>query len=231
MIKKSIVQEDLITLSSQLSKMLKRSFGKGPDSCFCTYDNGVFCVRVKKFITPAEQVLLEKNEKSFAFKFRSIIMEKILDDFKVLLREVLEVDFERYYYDWNYHSNTGFIMYKKEGNSPPSMHMVDLEEKVLQTYSSIYKLPTEVTFSKVGTAIVLAQCNEVLLPIEKELFAQGNYNLLYEHRTYVKDSVIENKIEFAANFQQELQDIFLLWDYASNSNYLVFCLKATKREM
>ncbi|MCD8509906.1 MAG: DUF2294 domain-containing protein [Bacillus sp. (in: Bacteria)] len=227
---KSIIQEDLINLSSQLSKMIKRSFGKGPDSCFCTFDEDVLIVRVKKFITPAEQVLLEKNERNFAQKFRSHIISDILDSFKEKLRDELEVEFDHFYHDWNFDTNTGFILFINANSvsiqpfQEQNTGTETLKENITRTFSSIYKQPGHVQLKNIGNNIVIAHCQDTLLPIEKELFEQGNYELLYNHMEYVKSGIMENKLLFDSNFQQGIQDIFLLWDYDNHSTYLVFYL-------
>ncbi|MGQ4667236.1 Na-translocating system protein MpsC family protein [Metabacillus halosaccharovorans] len=77
----SYYQEDLLLLSSTLSKILKRRFGKGPEICSVTLHSNRIIAFIRKYITPAEEVLLKNDNVNLVYKFRSAVMEDVVDEF------------------------------------------------------------------------------------------------------------------------------------------------------
>ncbi|MDQ0256953.1 uncharacterized protein YbcI [Evansella vedderi] len=231
MIKEKKDQEDLIYISSQLSKLLKKSFGKGPDSCFSILHQNMLFVNLRQFTTPAEEVLLFKKEKSFALKFRSIILQSVFEKFKPEMKKTLSLEFDSFFHDWNYDTNSGFILFTKKTKTANQTGKLDrlknqyLEESIFNCYSETYKTPQSIDLWKINNNLIMAKCHDILLPIEKELFRQGHYELLYNHLVEIKYSIIEHKRNFSFSLDREIIDMFLVWDYDLNNNYLILYLK------
>ena len=74
-------QENLFYLSSTYSKLLKRRFGKGPETCYIISKNSRLYVFMRNFMTPAEEVLVEKQELNLALQFRSTVINAVTKEF------------------------------------------------------------------------------------------------------------------------------------------------------
>lgn len=103
-------QENLLYLSSTFSKLLKRRFGKGPETCYVILKGNRIYVYMRNFITPAEESLINNDEVDLAAKFRSTVINIIIKEFILEVSKVLGSSFDHFLHDWNYEKNTGILL-------------------------------------------------------------------------------------------------------------------------
>lgn len=228
MIKEKKRQEELTFVSSQISKRLKSSFGKGPDSCFSTLEEKVLFVHIRKFRTPSEEVLLQRNEIGLALTFRNTIMTAIFENIKQELIDTFDLDFNSFFQDWNFETNTGLLMFHAERVSLFSEDKRDtndfLTNRIHIAYSETCKVPTKVEIYNLNN-IFIAGNYGVLSALEVELFQKGHFEILRAHSYSVKHHLQARKHLFIPAFRQELVDMYIYWDYKRNKNYMIFYLK------
>ncbi|MFA9556342.1 Na-translocating system protein MpsC family protein [Evansella sp. AB-rgal1] len=232
MIKEKKRQEDLTYVSSQLSKRLKSSFGKGPDSCFSTFEEGMLYIHIRKFITPSEEVLLKRNKKGLALTYRNVILEAIIEDLKIELNKIFKVSFTHFFQDWDFDTNSGLLLMMTTSYNPPhiknnnySINNNLIIEKIQNAYIEAYKKPNDITISQINENIYVAECKHNFLPIELELYKQGNYEILLNHSYDIKRRLTEYKPLFISAFKRIVNDIFVMWDYDEDKNIVVFFVK------
>ncbi|SDZ23063.1 Uncharacterized protein YbcI [Evansella caseinilytica] len=225
-------QKELTSLSSYLSKLIKKKFGKGPEACFCTIHDNLFIVHVKNFKTPAEEVLLEKDEKKLAASFRSVIMEAILGQFLEEVAAVLGASYQRFFHDWNYENNNGAILLL-QNQMPGRINDFSLDqqfqpfliEKVRHVYYELRKVPAEITIQNVNQHICVIECTGLMPPSEQLLYEKGYADILNAMSLEMKQQFYRHEKHFQMVFNREIRDIFLMEDYVKDKNYITIFLQ------
>ncbi|MEC1525620.1 Na-translocating system protein MpsC family protein [Neobacillus niacini] len=219
-------QENLVYLSSTFSKLLKRSFGKGPESCHVILKGYRLYVYMRNFITPAEEVLISQGQVELAHNFRSAVIHSVAQEFIVEVSVALGISFDYFFHDWNYDKNTGIFLL----DQPQSNHEEKIENSLQKSLfnlienvaSHYHKKPVNLKIVKFTQNICAIESKEVLLPLEKLVYEKGNVDLLLHQAWDIKDGYWKNKDQFEELFNRLIEDIFIMWDYKNNRNYLVF---------
>ncbi|PGT82268.1 MULTISPECIES: Na-translocating system protein MpsC family protein [Bacillaceae] len=224
-------QEDLLLLSSTLSKLLKQRFGKGPETCYVTLHSNRLVIFIKKYITPAEAVLLKNNNVSLLQKFRSAVMEEVFTEFGKEAHDCLGISFDSYYDDWNFKRNTGIMILENSGSKewlettvPPTIRE-NLFNGIISVSEEIYKVPSRVEIIRMNQNMYAVECREPLIQIEKVLYRKGHIELLQERSNDIKNSFIKQKEVFESIFTTVVEDIFMIWDYKNDRSYIFFYLQ------
>lgn len=221
-------QEDLIILSSSLSKLLKRKFGKGPETCYASLKEGMISVHIKNFITPAEEVLIENKEINLAYNFRSAIMKAIFQEFKREITNILEVECEEIFHDWNYSINTGMILIILEesigelSNRPDIVDSEKLLEVAKGVGQKIHKVPTGYSFFKLNQNSYAISYNGTMTQIEYILYKKGKLELLRQRSEEIKKEYTNSLILFERTFGRKIKELFFIWDYENDTSYIIF---------
>jgi uncharacterized protein YbcI len=215
-----------VYLSSTFSKLLKRRFGKGPETCNVFLKGNRFYVYMRNFITPAEEVLLKQDKLELAVNFRSSIINAVTEEYLPQVSKVLGVSFDYFYHDWNYDKNTGILLLDHTQSDHEENIESSLERNLFilieNVGSSYYKKPAFLKVVKFTQNICAIESKEVLLPLEKLVYEKGNVELLLHHSWEIKKGYWENKGQFEVLFNRLIEDMFMMWDYKNNRNYLVF---------
>jgi len=226
----SYYQEDLLLLSSTLSKILKRRFGKGPEMCSVTLHSNRIIAFVRKYITPAEEVLLKNDNVNLVYKFRSAVMEDVVDEFIGEVKDSLGMSFDSYFEDWNFNRNTGMLIVENSHSRNwmnTDIHPA-LKEKLFEGISvvknEIYKAPTSMEIIKINQNMYAVECRDTLIRMEKILYNKGYFGLLQERSNDIKNSYFFHKGKFDSIFETRVEDIFLFWDYKNDRSYMFFYL-------
>jgi uncharacterized protein YbcI len=216
----------LVYLSSTFSKLLKRSFGKGPETCTVILKGNRFYVYMRNFITPAEEVLIKQDKLELAVNFRSSIINAVTEDYLPEVSKVLGISFDNFFHDWNYDKNTGILLLDQS----QSGHEENLENTFVNNLfalienvgSNYYKKPASLKIIKFTQNICAIESTEVLLPLERLVYEKGSFELLNHQSREIKNGYWKNKEQFEGIFKRLIEDMFMMWDYKNNRNYLVF---------
>ncbi|MBY0121761.1 Na-translocating system protein MpsC family protein [Bacillus sp. S/N-304-OC-R1] len=225
-------QEDLLQLSSTLSKMLKQRFGKGPESCFVTLHTGKLIVYIRNFITPAEEVLITTEEMNLAYDFRTLLMNHIAkelithDAFKVL-----DFNYVSFHQDWDYETNTAILLFEEESlstdldvkNKP--YYYEKMAQQIKYISAELHKAPQAMELMKISPNLLAVRCSGVMLEIEKVLNKKGHQDLLQERSWEIKKSFQDKKDSFTNIIGKEVECIYILWDYIKDRNFIFFYLQ------
>lgn len=226
----SYYQEDLLLLSSTLSKILKRRFGKGPEMCFVTLHSNRIIAYIRKYITPAEEVLLKNDNVNLVYKFRSAVMEDVIDEFIWEVKDSLGMSFDSYFEDWNFNRNTGMLILENSQSRNwinTDIHPA-LKEKLFEgisvVHNEIYKAPTSMEIIKINQNMYAVECRDTLIQMEKILYNKGYFGLLQERSNDIKNFYFLHKKKYDFIFETKVEDIFLFWDYKNDRSYMIFYL-------
>jgi uncharacterized protein YbcI len=181
---------------------------------------------MRNFITPAEEVLIKQNKVELAMNFRSAIIDAVTEEYLPEVSKVLGISFDSFFHDWNYDRNTGILLL----DNPLSDHEENIEKSfennlftlIESVGSSYYKKPASLKVVKFTQNICAIESKEVLLPLERIVYEKGNLELLLHQAWEIKKGYWRNKELFEGLFNRLIEDMFIMWDYKENRNYLVF---------
>jgi uncharacterized protein YbcI len=219
-------QENLVYLSSTFSKLLKRRFGKGPESCNVILKGNRFYIYMRNFITPAEEVLMTQGQLELAHNFRSAVINSVTQEFIPEVSRALGITFNYFLHDWNYDKNTGILLLDNGESNHEEKIDNSLQNSLFHLIENVgsgyHKKPYSMKIVKFTQNICAIELKDVLLPLERFVYEKGNVDLLLHHAWNIKVGYWKNKEQFESLFGRLIEDMFIMWDYKNNRNYLVF---------
>jgi uncharacterized protein YbcI len=226
------LHEKLMNISSLTSKMLRKNFGRGPDSCFA-FSNGPFLVLyIRGFLSPMESVLLESGNSDNIDMSRTIVMEKILLQLKGILEIEFETDVKSAYHDWNYNQNTGMITVEFESNvtgvvatSGETPILKNLMNEVDRISNIVQKKPEKTEAFAITPKVYLVKREGILVEIEKLLIEKGYEQTLLVTKDELEKSFLHHNGHFEEIFSRPVADILVDWDLHNDDSIICFVLK------
>ncbi|MFC0471122.1 Na-translocating system protein MpsC family protein [Halalkalibacter kiskunsagensis] len=226
MIKKGSRQQDLTYLSSYICKVMKKMFGKGPESCTIASENNLVIAKVQQFITPAEEVLLNRNELSLALKFRTTLLKAFFEETQEELSTMTDLVLDSFYHDWDYETNHGLLIFAAgqsfsvDDNNEGDVFTSALRDQVKLISSKVHSEPNFVNLRIVHPTIYIVECVGGL--VEQE---QKNEIFLVEKSQEIRKNYKRFSKELESTFNCLIQNLFITWSYAKDKYYLVIYLK------
>ncbi len=218
-------------LSSTLSKMLKKRFGKGPEACYITFYSNRLIINIRNFITPAEEVLVKNNNLNLVHNFRAGVMEEVFREFSQQASTVLGTTFDTYFNDWDYDTNTGILLLENGDSKNWNGENIDIQLKeklykqIISISSDVHKVPNKLQCMKITQNMVVVECEGILLQIENILLKKGYIDVILEQTRDIKKSYLERKELFEHIFNRVVEGMFITWDFQNDRNCIFFYLK------
>ncbi|WP_161568183.1 Na-translocating system protein MpsC family protein [Anaerobacillus alkaliphilus] len=224
-------QDNLLHLGSLFSKMLKQRFGKGPETCLVTIYDSRLTVFIRKYITPAEEVLIESNQYNLAYEFRNVVIAKVIDEFVEEAKVILGHPLHTYFCDWDYEKNTGVIVIDNGKSYEYSESMIStklkgkLAEQIARVSSGVHKVPSSIDIIKLNQNMFAVECQETMLEVEKVLFRKDCMDILQERSREIKKSYVNQRELFELAFGRVIEGLFMTWDFKNDRSYIFFYLQ------
>jgi uncharacterized protein YbcI len=219
-------QEDLLSISSSFSKIIKRGFGKGPETCYTVLKENRLYVYIRNFMTPAEEILAEKQDYNLITKFRSSVITALSKEIVQEASQLLGISFESLYQDWNYNTNSGILLLVNNSSNPDLKIGDSFERKLFQLIrmvgSQLHKVPRELKVVKYTQNICAIELKGIMLPLENMLIEYGDSDLLLTHTREIKKGYYQHKQLFEQLFNRLVEDLFMMWDCQNNKSILIF---------
>lgn len=219
-------QEDLLYISNNFSRILKRSFGKGPESCYTLLKENRLYVYMRNFVTSGEEALINNKEYNLARNFRFRVIQAVSDELVEIVTKVLGTSFDSLYQDWNYESNTGMLLLANQNDynevKVEAIFKKDLFDMIIKVGSELHKVPNELAIIKFTQNVCAIEARGSLLWLETHLYEQGEINVLHSRSRKIKKGYLKHKILFEEIFNRSIDDIFIMWDFKNKKNYLIF---------
>ncbi|WEG12874.1 Na-translocating system protein MpsC family protein [Pullulanibacillus sp. KACC 23026] len=223
-------QQDLLKLSSSVSKIIKRYFGKGPSNCYATFYEARLTIYINKFATPAETVLVQNNKIAIAHSFRMAVMEHVAEEIKDKVDSLFGVRFDSQYSDWDFELDSGIIMMEKCSSKKAFQNvemplLANLKKQINQVSALVHKTPTNISVFKVSPKLYGVKCEGVMYQIEKTLYEKGHLDILHQCSIEIKKNYQKHLDSFEKVFGRTIEGLFIIWDYKNEENYIFFSLQ------
>lgn len=223
--------DELTQLSTWLSKLLKKRFGKGPETCHMSVQGDRLLIYIRQYMTPVEDVMKKSGRLELAHQVRAVVIDKVYEEFVEAASDMMGVKLDRYYHDWDYNRNAGILMLEQETSTGGSIDREEaslksrLFKQMMQVGSLVHKPPHSMNLLRFGSNVLVVECLGVLLHIERVLADQGDPKLLYERSMEIKDCYLSHKDGFERAMGREIEGLFKLWDFKRDRSYTFFYLK------
>ncbi|MEO2078153.1 MAG: Na-translocating system protein MpsC family protein [Bacillus sp. (in: firmicutes)] len=227
------LQQKLMDISSLTSKLLRKNFGRGPESCFAFANERFLVFYIRGFMSPIESTLLEHGNSDNIDISRNIVMKTVLNQLKGILELEFEQDIESFYHDWNYPQNTGMITVQFENavtlfvdrNQDTHVDLNPLIDEVDRISVLVEKKPEKTEAYFISPKIFLVKRDGILVRIEKALIAKGFEQTLSVTKDELEKSYLHRDGRFEEIFSNPVTDIFVDWDFHEDNSIICFVLK------
>ncbi|GAE26108.1 hypothetical protein JCM9140_2136 [Halalkalibacter wakoensis JCM 9140] len=225
------LQEQLNHISSYTSKLLRKKFGRGPESCSATLSKHYLLLHIRGFISPMEEVLLQQGKSYDVDHARTLIIANVLDELKGVVQISFGVDVKEYYHDWNFPNNTGIILLVFEENVAGYEdqftfdNIKKFEEEVARISALVQKVPNSIETIPLSETVFLVERKGILIAIEKALISKGFEKQLIATKDELEKDYFHRYSKFNEILSREIQDIFIDWDLHDDKSIMIFKLK------
>lgn len=225
------ILQKLTELTVLISRLLRKSFGRGPDSCNAYANQRYLVFYIRGFMSPMEAVLLEHGSVEQINFSRSIVMKSVLGQLRGVLEMDLEQDVQNFYHDWNYDKNTGVIIVVFETDITPGDESEDfsicnpLIDEIERISVLVQKLPERTEVYQISPKLYLVKRIGILIPLEKALIAKGYRQILLDTMEDLEKSYYGSDKGFEAIFKQPIADIFVDWNLNEDNSIICFMLR------
>ncbi|UOF91662.1 DUF2294 domain-containing protein [Fodinisporobacter ferrooxydans] len=226
------LQEKLNQLGNYTSQLLRKNFGRGPESCYATFRTPFVIFYIRGFLSPMEEVLLKQGHSDTIDVSRSIVIESLLPELKGVIQVTLETEIREFYHDWNFPNNTGIIAAVMDPTSSQVEPLDDgfpvqekLEYEITRISHMVEKTPDKIESFQISPKLYVVMRTGILVPVEKALVAKGYQQILAVTKDEMEKASFHRDGVFEEVFQQQVADIFVDWNVKEDKSLMCFVLK------
>ncbi|MFD2381553.1 Na-translocating system protein MpsC family protein [Paenibacillus xanthanilyticus] len=214
-------------ISTWVSKMLRKNFGRGPETCQAFLRHPYLTVTIRGFLSPMEVILLENGHLDSIESSRRIVMNSVLNQLKGVLEVEFDQDVLHFYHDWNFERNTGMIIAVFEGSAAEDDNAADpfpereaLTAEAARISLLVEKTPERTEAYRITPKLYLVKRTGILVPIEKALIAKGYQQALLVTKDELEISYFRREGRFEEIFRQSVAELFVDWNFAEDNSLL-----------
>ncbi|GGN97787.1 Na-translocating system protein MpsC family protein [Saccharibacillus kuerlensis] len=218
-------KETISLVTSYVGKLLRKRFGKGPESVSVFLCERCIVFHLKNFMGPVEKFLLtQEEEKAFRYT-RELLMESLLPELKVFLQENAGMDVSEFYYDWGVHNASGAIVGMfdpKTEHSPDYPGKADVHNKVIDVTAAIQKIPEHIDSWWVHPKMLAVFRQGITVLLEKEMVELGYTEVLKAAKRRLEKRMLEQEANAGAILNKTLTDLYADWDFDRDRSIVIY---------
>lgn len=222
-------------IGSSIGKLLRETFGKGPETVYVTMSSNYITVYLRNFISPPERVLLEQDQIFIVHQMRDKLMETVMPLITALIEEITGNSIREFYYDWNLHDKTGMLVGISSGLFQQS-ELIDesyggkqeLEREIVRISHLSQKAPDEISSCEVSPRTIIVIRNGILVRIEKELIRAGLQDTLKTVKRNLEKSYLHNNGHLETILGRMITDVFVDWDFDHDRSIIVILMNSKR---
>ncbi|MEC1524289.1 Na-translocating system protein MpsC family protein [Neobacillus niacini] len=231
----SPIYKQTAELSSYISKILRDSFGKGPESVHVSLGKTFMIVYIRNFLTPTEKVLLNQKQDENVQQVRDLVMHTLIPEIKAYIKIVTGMEIREFYYDWGLHNKSAMftgICSDSTGIDVPINEeftgKAELIDEINKLSSESEKKPEEIYACQINHRSIMVIRNGILVRIEKQLIRQGMQEQLKLAKRTLEKGLLHNNNHFEGILKTQIIDIFVDWDFDLDKSVIVLVTNPTK---
>ncbi|MDO3408188.1 Na-translocating system protein MpsC family protein [Saccharibacillus sp. CPCC 101409] len=219
--------------TSYVAKLLRARFGKGPESIGVFLSDKCIMFHLRNFMGPVEQFLLTQEEEKAFRHTRELLMESLLPEMKIYLKEIAGLGISEFYYDWGLHNASGMIVGLIQ--PIPGEPSADYEGKELlhaqiaQVTAEIQKTPEYMDSWWVAPRALAVFRQGITLLLEKEMVELGYSEVLKAAKRRLEKRKLEQEVEAGEILDKTVTDVYVDWDFDRDRSIAVYIFKEDVR--
>lgn len=218
-------------VGSYVGKILRDTFGKGPESVFVSINNSIITIHLRNFISPMESVLMARDEEKTVQQTRDILMQSLIPEIKAYVKIVTGIEIKEFYYDWGLHNKSGIFVGISSEDEKIKMEDYSgkeaLHNEIINISIRAQKAPEEIYSSFLNPRTLILIRNGILVSIEKEFIRLGYQEVLLIAKRNLEKRLLHNNTYFETILNRRVMDIFVDWDFTLDRSVMVFILNQT----
>ncbi|WP_018751803.1 Na-translocating system protein MpsC family protein [Paenibacillus sanguinis] len=218
-------------IASHIGKMLRDTFGKGPQSIYVSIDHTFIVIYLRNFLTPTEKLLFSQGQIRTVQHTRDIVMASLIPEIKAYLTLLTGINTVEFYYDWELHNRSGVLVARQaeewaeelatpmtyEGKEP-------LHQEIGWISDQIQKRPDEIDSFMINDRTLLITRSGVLIDLSKELMGLQLEEPLKQAINHLEKKYLRNNTSIEQIFNTTIVDVFVDWDFAADTSIIVLIL-------
>ena len=221
-------------ISSAIGKLFRDNFGKGPEAIFVSIAKPYITIYLRNFLAPMEKILLkQENELKFQ-ETRDLLMKELTPEIQLIISSQAGVKVDKIYYDWSVENSSGILFTELDSNLDETIEdyldypaKEQVHEEISRFTQKAQKSPKQLTSSMLNSRTLISRREDILVLIEKELIQSGFENQLRLSKRKLEKSLIDKQF-LESVLHQEIQDLFVDWDFDNDTGFVIFILKPKK---
>ncbi|SDO18543.1 Na-translocating system protein MpsC family protein [Alkalicoccus daliensis] len=220
------------TMANCVGRMLRDSFGKGPESAFTKLGDSYVIILLKGFLSPMEKIILEEQGPDALHALRESMMSQITQKIQFEAEKITGNTFNEFFFDWNINNRSGVLVglkpqaYKNAKKEEEDMehdfpYKKELEEKFSQLSAIAERTPDRITSIKVDRRTILMVREGILVDIEKKLIEMGEGRSLKVAKRDVEKKLFNKKDLIRNILKVNIQEIFVDWNFRDDKSTIV----------
>ncbi len=219
--------DQLNTISSYVSKLIRKKFGRGPKSCRTTANRHFLVTYIQGFLSPMEEVLLSQGQRDQVEKARTVIIDHMIEELTGVVQVSLDMEVDECYHDWNIPNKSGVIIFvfnntEKQEHQNSIVDVSLLEKEVKRISELVQKAPDQINVFHLSPSLYLVERINILIPIEKALIKKGFTSELILTKDTLEKSYFHRYGRFNEIFKEDIKDIFIDWNIEEDKSFMVF---------
>ncbi|WP_436664006.1 Na-translocating system protein MpsC family protein [Alicyclobacillus acidoterrestris] len=218
-------------IANYIGKLLRDTFGKGPETVQVATGFTFFTVYLRNFMSPMEKVLMENDQEETVYELRLNLVRSLFPEIRTYVEMVTGVKLREFYCDWGFHNQSGMLVGISEDPFPNSESFREIyegkeqvEREIVRISQEIQKPPEEIYSCMLNPRTLLIVRNGLLVRIEKEFLRLGQAPLLRRVKARLEKTYLHNSEYFQEYLNQRVMDSFVDWDFERDKSVIVMML-------
>ncbi|AIF67928.1 hypothetical protein GZ22_15670 [Terribacillus saccharophilus] len=218
------IKEQQKELAGFTAGILRKHFGKGPESVFVSISEEIVCIYVRDLLTPVERVLLEREQYAMVYDTRDTLMDKCLPELKIQIEKCTGREYQHFFYDWDIETNGGVIVATRE--TIIALEQEEFPQKINELVSmvteSIQKLPNTVKTVTMNNRTLVIYRDGILVDIEKEIYKLDQTEILRRAKSNLEKQALRKAFDKESHLLEGVvQEVFADWEFETDRSIIV----------
>ncbi|PLT46011.1 hypothetical protein B8V81_4442 [Paenibacillus pasadenensis] len=214
-------------LTSQMGKLLRDRFGKGPESIYVSANEVCVSMHFRQFVSVVEKIMLQQNKDEAVRDTRQLVMDLIVPEFKALILRTLGLELQHIYYDWNLDNHSGIMIglvdsslfdrYQESYRGKEYIH-----RQVERISAEAEKMPDAMHSFWTNARTLVIVRSGILIKLEKELLRAGYEPALRVAKRALEKSLLVTEVDMIEALGRTSDGIYLDWKFDQDQSIIVF---------
>ncbi|MCQ4086433.1 Na-translocating system protein MpsC family protein [Saccharibacillus sp. JS10] len=219
--------EIVAATTRHVGKMLRQSFGKGPEALDVFLDEVSIVITLKRFANPAEDALLaRKDEKTFRYT-RELLMKSLVPDLQTFFELELGLPHMSIFYDWNIDQASGVLVGLVQNDSQtkevtqPYKGQEEVHAQIAALLGMVQRVPDVVRSWWVDPSTLLVFRKGLTILLEKELNEIGQADALKTAKRKLEKKLLWQEAKIGDALDRTLTELYIDWDFDRDDSVIV----------